>query len=122
MSDTVEMDGQNHQIKNVRIWEHGAESVGFNYQTVTSHYKAAIFSGNTVNRLTTQNRSNTQLHIVTHILLRRTKFERRYFRSCAGHTTSTSFGECQKVNEKNLFIRWSSVTHRSAMPRLMPQN
>ena len=62
MSDTVEMDGQNHQIKNVRIWEHGAESVGFNYQTVTSHYKAAIFSGNTVNRLTTQNRSNTQLH------------------------------------------------------------
>ena len=49
MSDTVEMDGQNHQIKNVRIWEHGAESVGFNYQTVTSHYKAAIYSGNTVN-------------------------------------------------------------------------
>lgn len=44
-ADMVEMDNQNHQIKNVRIWEHGAESVGFNYQTVTSHYKVNVYSG-----------------------------------------------------------------------------
>ena len=37
--------GKQSTIKNVRIWEHGAETNVFNYQHVTSHYAVQVFSG-----------------------------------------------------------------------------
>ena len=37
--------GKQSNIKNVRIWEHGAETNIFNYHHVTSHYAVQVFSG-----------------------------------------------------------------------------
>lgn len=37
--------GKQSTIKNVRIWEHGAETNIFNYHHVTSHYAVQVFSG-----------------------------------------------------------------------------
>ena len=54
--------GKQSNIKNVRIWEHGAETNIFNYHHVTSHYAVQVFSGSVRDIL-------RQLHFVSTTIL-----------------------------------------------------
>ena len=46
------------QIKNARIWEHGAETPVFDYYPVASHYTVNVYSGPVRDML-------RQLHLVS---------------------------------------------------------